>query len=114
MASQAEGKPGARPLPFRGGGYVATPRRGAALVAFVVLIAVWELAVRSRWVPPLFLPAPSSVVAALIEIAAAGTLWRHVSESLVRIAAGWTVGTLAGLAIEIGRASCRERVCLYV
>lgn len=99
MASRAEERAPARPLPFRGGGYLPTPRRGAALVAFVAIVALWELAVRQRWVTPLFLPAPSAVVAALREIAEAGTLWRHVSESLLRIAAGWTLGTVAGLAV---------------
>jgi NitT/TauT family transport system permease protein len=101
MATQSErdARPGARALRFRGGGFVAVPRRGVALVAFAALIAVWELAVRQRWISSLFLPAPSAVVDAFRELIASGMLWRHVSVSLARIAGGWLVGTAAGFAI---------------
>jgi len=87
-----------RRIEFRGGGFVAEPRRAAAPVAFVLLLAFWELAVRNGLVSPIFLPAPSAVVAALGELWAAGTLGRHVGESLFRLVGGWTVGTAAGLA----------------
>jgi NitT/TauT family transport system permease protein len=87
-----------RRIEFRGGGFVAEPRRAAAPVAFVLLLAFWELAVRNGLVSPIFLPAPSAVVAALGELWTAGTLGRHVGESLVRLVGGWTVGTAAGLA----------------
>src|SRR5262249_13374291 len=87
------------PLRFRGGGFVAVPRRGVALAFFVVLIALWELAVRRGWVSSLFLPAPSAVVDALRDLIASGMVWQHVSISLARIAGGWLVGTAAGFAI---------------
>ena len=87
-----------RPVVFRGGGFSPVPVRGAAAVAFVLLLALWEVSVRKGWISPIFLPAPSSVLAALGELWQAGTLWRHISESLVRLAGGWTLGTLAGLA----------------
>jgi NitT/TauT family transport system permease protein len=88
-----------RALAFRGGGFIASPRRGAALVAFVLIIALWEIAVRWRWVSPIFLPAPSEVVSALYDLYQSGTLWLHLSQSLARILAGWSFGTIAGLAI---------------
>ncbi len=47
-----------RALAFRGGGFIAAPRRGAALVAFVAIIALWEAAVRWRFVSLIFLPSP--------------------------------------------------------
>jgi NitT/TauT family transport system permease protein len=97
MASQAETRE--RPLGFRGGGFVIARRRGAAPVFFALVIALWELAVRQRWISPIFLPAPSAIMLALWELALAGTLWQHIRESLVRIAGGWVVGTLAGLAL---------------
>lgn len=86
------------PVPFRGGGFAHVPVRGAALVAFAGLVAVWEFAVARGYVSPIFLPAPSSVLVSLGELWNAGTLWRHVSESLVRLAGGWAVGTICGLA----------------
>ncbi|MBI3505932.1 MAG: ABC transporter permease [Proteobacteria bacterium] len=87
-----------RPVAFRGGGFSPVPVRGAALVAFVALVAFWEFAVRTGRVSAIFLPAPSAVLAALSDLWQTGTLWRHVSESLVRLAGGWTLGTMAGLA----------------
>ena len=96
MASQAlEGR--LREVPFRGGGFVLVRRRGAAVIFFAGLIAVWELAVRSGSVSPLFLPAPTSVVHALYDLAVSGALWRHISDSLFRLVFGWTLGTAAGL-----------------
>jgi taurine transport system permease protein len=86
-----------RPVAFRGGGFAHVPVRGAAAAAFVGLLALWEFSVGRGYVSPIFLPAPSAVVAALADLWEAGTLWRHVSESLVRLAGGWTIGTLAGL-----------------
>lgn len=87
-----------REIPFRGGGFVARPRRGAAMLSFLILLALWEIVADARWISPLSLPAPSAVAIALHDLAASGTLGRHLSESLFRIAAGWTIGTVAGLA----------------
>lgn len=86
-----------KPVPFRGGGFAHVPVRGAALGAFVVLVALWEVAVARGHVSPIFLPAPSAVLFALGELWDTGTLWQHVSESLVRLFGGWAVGTICGL-----------------
>jgi taurine transport system permease protein len=90
-----------REIRFRGGGYVAAARPGAALVFFAGALALWELSVRAHWVSPLFLPAPSEIVRALYELAAGGALWRHLSISLFRIFAGWSVGVVAGLVLGV-------------
>ena len=87
-----------RPVSFRGGGFAPVPVRYAAAAGFAVLLALWELSVRAGFASPLFLPAPSSVLSALADLWRTGTLWQHVSESLVRLAGGWVLGTAAGLA----------------
>ena len=84
-------------VPFRGRGFVVVHYRAASWVAFFLLILLWEIAVRQRWVSELFLPAPSSVINALWELAASGTLWLHLKASLMRIAVGWLLGTVAGI-----------------
>jgi hypothetical protein len=43
-----------RDIAFRGGGFVIATRPGAALFFFVLILAVWELAVRSGWLNPIF------------------------------------------------------------
>jgi NitT/TauT family transport system permease protein len=87
-----------RGVPFRGGGFAPRRRRGAAAIAFVLILALWQAAVALKLVNPLFLPAPSSIALALYALAETGELWRHIAASLYRIAAGWLLGTSAGLA----------------
>jgi NitT/TauT family transport system permease protein len=91
----------AREVPFRGGGFVLARWRGASLAFFATALTVWELAVRGGLISPLFLPAPTEVVAALWNLADSGLLWRHLGVSLVRIAGGWSLGTVAGLAVGL-------------
>ncbi|HET9903191.1 MAG TPA: ABC transporter permease [Xanthobacteraceae bacterium] len=97
-AEPAFSEGGARVVPFRGGGFVAARWRGASLGFFAAALLIWEAAVRADVVSRLFLPAPTDIAAALWNLATSGLLWQHVGLSLVRIAAGWTLGTLAGLA----------------
>ena len=74
-------EPGAgKPVPFRGGGFL--PRRIGG-------------------VGPLVLPAPSEALAALAHLLESGLLWKHLGASLQRLAAGWTLGTLLGVAVGV-------------
>jgi len=93
--------PGGKPVGFRGGGFAPKPRRLVAPVLFVTLFVVWELGSRMGWITPLILPAPSEALEALRDLAASGMLWKHLSASLVRLVAGWSCGTLLGLAAGI-------------
>ena len=88
----------ARTVPFRGGGFLPRTSRLAAIAAFAGLLAVWQAAVSLRWVSPVFLPSPYEIGRALFELAASGALWDHLSVSLARIALGWSLGTVCGLA----------------
>ncbi len=87
-----------RPIRFRARGFVVQRHPAASLVAFVVLIALWELAVRTGFVSELFLPAPSEVVTALRAMIEDGTLWQNLSASLFRLGVGWVLGTIVGIA----------------
>ena len=87
-----------RPVRFRARGFVVERHPAASLVAFAVLIAVWEGAVRTGLVSELFLPSPSSVVTALWSLVEDGTLWQNLRASLFRLGVGWVVGTLIGIA----------------
>jgi ABC-type nitrate/sulfonate/bicarbonate transport system permease component len=90
-----------REVPFRGGGFEVARRRLAPWVAFVVLIAVWQLASSRGWLPELFMPSPAAIVRAMGELVEQGTLARHVGASLQRIVLGWLLGTGAGLAVGL-------------
>ena len=95
-------EPGAgKPVPFRGGGFL--PRRIGAVgpLVFVAVIGIWEAGCRSGLIPPLVLPAPSEALAALAHLLESGLLWKHLGASLQRLAAGWTLGTLLGVAVGV-------------
>jgi sulfonate transport system permease protein len=65
------------------------------LLVPAVLALVWEAASRTGMVPPNLLPAPTTVVVAMVDLARAGELWAHVEVTVLRVAAGFALGTLA-------------------
>ena len=68
-----------------------------SVIGFVV---AWELFVRLRGIPPVYLPAPSSVAVALAQMIADGSLVYHLGATLLRILAGFAVA--AGTGIFVG------------
>ncbi|MCI0548382.1 MAG: ABC transporter permease [Candidatus Rokubacteria bacterium] len=72
--------------------------RVAALGGVVVL---WELLTRLGWVPALFLPSPLGVLDELGHMIRSGELGTHLAASLTRLAWGFGVGALAGIAVGV-------------
>jgi len=87
------------PVRFRGGGFVTQRHPWAALIAFALLLLVWEGANRVHLVSALFLPPPSAVGQGLIDMIADGSLWQNLRASLGRILVGWALGTLGGMLV---------------
>lgn len=90
-----------RPVPFRGGGFAPRALMAPALVAFAVLLALWQLASLAGFLPKWVLPAPGDIVAAFGRLAASGELMRHILASLQRLLIGWTAGSIAGIGIGL-------------
>lgn len=90
-----------RRVAFRGGGFRPQTKPFVGPAVFIGLLLAWEGASRVGLIPPLFLPAPSAAIRALMDLVETGMLWRHVSDSLYRLVMGWTLGTLAGLSVGI-------------
>ena len=90
-----------RGIAFRGGGFAPRPRKRAALIAFALLLGGWQAAISTGLVSAVFLPSPWSILIALRDLAVSGELWRHLSISLLRIVAGWALGTAAGLGVGL-------------
>src|SRR5262249_28947589 len=71
------------------------------LAAFAALLAVWEAAGRADLLNPLFVPSPSRVGAALIDLFADGRIWPHLEATfcaaLGRLALGILVGMVLGV-----------------
>src|SRR5215831_1483950 len=66
------------------------------------ILLLWELATRTGWIPPLFLPSPLAVLGSGFEMLRSGELLTHVVTSLERIALGFVVGAVAGIAVGLG------------
>jgi ABC-type nitrate/sulfonate/bicarbonate transport system permease component len=89
-------------LRFRATGFAPAPRGATSWLVFVIVLALWQAAGWLGLASALFLPSPSAIVRALWRLAASGELWTHVSISLMRIGAGWIIGT--GIGISVGLA----------
>jgi ABC-type nitrate/sulfonate/bicarbonate transport system permease component len=71
-----------------------------ALAAFVFL-GVWEWAVRSGAVDPLFLSAPSTVALRLYQVFANGTIWPHLAASGLIAFWGFALSVVVGVPIGV-------------
>jgi len=80
---------GRRPLPW------------AAPLLAVALLAAWELAARRGWIPTLFYPAPSLVLATLGEMFVGGELGKHLGATFGRLAVAFLWGGGAGLLLGV-------------
>jgi NitT/TauT family transport system permease protein len=90
-----------REVRFRGGGFAPQPRRWAGWLTLAVVLALWQGAIELRWLNPVFLPSPWSILLALKQLIATGELGRHLAASLSRIGLGWAIGTVCGLAVGV-------------
>lgn len=72
-----------------------------SVASILCLIAIWELICQSGVVSSLFLPAPSAIINALLEMIADGEIGVSLAASLYRILAGFFVGSLIGLAVGL-------------
>jgi sulfonate transport system permease protein len=78
--------------------FVAWPARAAvALLVPAMLLILWQGVTTLAWLPPLVLPAPGSVIAALRDMAVSGDLAANLGISLERFALGFTFGAVVGL-----------------
>jgi sulfonate transport system permease protein len=73
----------------------------------VALLLLWEVLARTGVLRPNLLPAPSKVLATIVELARTGELWGHVGITLARVGAGFVLG--AALATVLGAATGYSR-----
>jgi NitT/TauT family transport system permease protein len=75
----------------------------AALPALTVIVFVlaWEMFVRLRGIPPIYLPAPSSIAVYLWRMTADGTMLYHLGITLLRILAGFALAAVTGIALGV-------------
>jgi len=90
-----------RPVVDRGRVLRRRPHGLARVLGLLGLLLAWELLTRTGWVPALFLPAPSAVLAAGLQMLRSGELLVHVATSLRRILLGFALGAVGGVAVGL-------------
>jgi sulfonate transport system permease protein len=78
----------------------------------VSLGAAWELAVHLGWSDGRLVPPPSVIFTTLWELARTGELWMHTKATVLRVAAGFALGVVAGTLVGAiaGYSSLSRRV----
>src|SRR5215831_9244376 len=71
------------------------------VISPLALLIVWELCARFDLIDTRFFPAPSSVIATMIDMLRSGELITHTAVSLQRLAYGVILGGLPALALGI-------------
>jgi NitT/TauT family transport system permease protein len=74
-------------------------RAGLAIGTPVLLLALWEMCARTGMLNPLFFPPPSEVAATWWRLLRSGGLGDDVRISLTRLAAGFVLGAVPGVAL---------------
>jgi ABC-type nitrate/sulfonate/bicarbonate transport system permease component len=78
-----------------------TRERILSIVSPLSLLLVWEVAARLHFIDVRFFPAPSSVIATMIEMLRSGELITNTLVSLRRLALGAVIGGVPGLVLGI-------------
>lgn len=86
---------------------MAKPRRyvwARQLVAFLVLLAIWEAAGRAGMLNPLYLPSPSQIGAALFDLFSDGRIWPHLEATFTAALGGLVIGIVVGVVLGVAAA----------
>jgi NitT/TauT family transport system permease protein len=71
------------------------------LIAFGILLAIWEAAGRNGMLNPLFMPMPSQIWSALYELFADGRIWPHLEATFTAALGGLLLGIMAGIMLGV-------------
>jgi NitT/TauT family transport system permease protein len=81
-------------------------------LSIIGFIALWQIVVELRGIPPIYLPAPSAIAAALAEVVRDGSLWINLGATLLRIFAGFVVAAISG--VSLGLLMGRSRIVAQI
>lgn len=67
------------------------------LSAFAILLAVWEAAGRAEMLDPMYIPNPSRIGAAIVELFSDGRIWPHLEATFTAALGGLALGIAVGI-----------------
>lgn len=71
------------------------------IIAFGIVLALWEGAGRAGMLNPLFMPSPGRIGSALYDLFADGRVWPHLQATFTAALAGLALGILAGIVLGV-------------
>jgi len=77
------------------------------VVALLVLLALWEAAGRAGMLNPLYLPSPSQIGAALVDLFSDGRIWPHLEATFTAALGGLVLGIAVGVVLGVAAALMR-------
>lgn len=85
----------------RGGIGARARQQALPILTVVAFVVAWEAFVWARGIPPIYLPAPSSISTYLFRMIADGSILFHLGVTLLRILAGFLVAVVTGVAAGV-------------
>ena len=77
------------------------------VVALLILLALWEAAGHAGMLNPLYLPSPSQIGAALVELFSDGRIWPHLEATFTAALGGLVLGIAVGAVLGVAAALVR-------
>ena len=77
------------------------------VVALLILLALWEAAGRAGMLNPLYLPSPSQIGAALVDLFSDGRIWPHLEATFTAALGGLVLGIVVGAVLGVAAALVR-------
>jgi NitT/TauT family transport system permease protein len=71
------------------------------LVAFALLLAIWEAAGQAGLLNPLYAPSPGKIGAALVELFSDGRIWPHLEATFTAALGGLALGIVVGIVLGV-------------
>ena len=72
-----------------------------AIVSPLALLVLWQLLSWAKVLDARFVPSPLTIFEGAVVLIRSGALWTHLSASLLRLAAGFILGTIPGIAVGL-------------
>jgi NitT/TauT family transport system permease protein len=71
------------------------------VAALVVLLALWEAAGHAGMLNPLYMPSPSQIGGALVELFGSGRIWTHLEATFGAALGGLVLGVVVGVVLGV-------------